>query len=345
MTLYSVSDLQAWAGAALVLMGVPEQGATCTARLLVRSDARGIPTHGLSRLTSYVERLRLGEFNALPTICITRQESLWRVDADGALGQVLGAQLIELATEHSKQSPLLWVSVRNVGHLGALGMIALEAAEAGLMCFLGQRTPPILSLEGFSEPGIGHNPFAFAAPSSDGRHLVVDMACSVAARGQILLAARENKDIPLGWALDADGKRTTDSHAAKQGSLLPFGDYKGMGISMIIECLSAALGVDENFPETTAMILPEKGAVSRESAFFLFLNPKLANASGAYFQYMQHWMHHYEQAAGQLSRIPGSRGHALEAQAETKGLELDAAIERELQQLGDALSFPFCSSL
>jgi LDH2 family malate/lactate/ureidoglycolate dehydrogenase len=342
MAFYPLSDLQDWAGAALMSVGVPEEDAACTARLLVRSDARGISTHGLARLTSYVQRLRDREFNPSPDVRFTGGATFLQVDADGALGQLIGLQLIKRAVQQCRQSPLLWVSVRNVGHLGALGIIALEAAEAGLICFLGQRTPPILSLEGFSAPGIGHNPFAFGAPSSDGQHLIVDMACSVAARGQILLAARENEQIPATWALDVDGKRTTDAVAATKGSLLPFGDYKGMGIAMIIECLSAGLSVDEEFLENTAMVLPEKGAVSRESAFFLFINPELANTSGAYFRYMQHWMHHYEQAAGEASRIPGSRGHALEAQAQAEGLTLSVGIEQELRRLGDALGLPFC---
>ena len=106
---------------------------------------------------------------------------------------------------------MLWVNVRETGHLGALGIPALEAAESGLICFLGQRTPPLLGLEGFQQRALGHNPFAFGAPAGEGEPpFVLDMACSVAARGHILLAARNGDSIPEGWALDAKGQPTTD---------------------------------------------------------------------------------------------------------------------------------------
>lgn len=341
MAKYRIAELESWAAAALARIGVSQDDAHVTARLLVRSDARGVSTHGLARLSSYVERLQAAEFAVRPDIRVSKAGALWRADADGALGQLFGSRLVERAVTYCRESPVLWVAVRNVGHLGALGVIALEAAESGLMCLIGQRTAPVLSLEGFSGPGIGHNPLAFAAPAADGDHLVIDMACSVVARGQILLAARDGRNIPPGWALDANGEHTTDAEAAKQGALLPSGGYKGMGIAMIVECLSAALGVDADFPETVAMRLPEKGAVARESAFFLFLNPALINDSTVYFSYMEHWMRHYLSAAGETSRIPGRRGHVLEAEAQATGLFISDSIQQELRELGNALELPF----
>ncbi len=91
------------------------------------------------------------------------------------------------------------VAVQSCGHLGALGIPALLAAEAGVFCMVGQRTPPVLGMEGFARAAIGHNPIAFGCPLPGAAPIVFDVACSVAARGHILLAAREGKPIPDDW--------------------------------------------------------------------------------------------------------------------------------------------------
>jgi len=130
--------------------------------------------------------------------------------------------------------------VRECGHLGALGIDALIAAEAGAFCVLGQRTPPLLALEGFTKVAIGHDPIAVGCPMPGPEPLVFDVACSVAARGHILLAAREGKPIPAGWAVDESRAPTTDAKRALKGAL-PMGGHKGIGGS---ECrLPSATGL------------------------------------------------------------------------------------------------------
>ncbi|BAT61831.1 (2R)-3-sulfolactate dehydrogenase (NADP(+)) [Variibacter gotjawalensis] len=336
---YSTDALTAWAAQVLQSAGVPGGDAVATAEILLRSDMRGIGTHGMARLKSYLERLEAGDFNAKPNIAIDRRGSVWMVDADGALGQVLGRRIVDAASEALSQEAILWVSVRETGHLGALGIFALEAAERGLICFLGQRVPPLLGLQGFHRRALGHNPFAFAAPAADGATpFVIDMACSVAARGHILLAARNGAPIPDGWALDPDGEPTTDSRAAADGLLLPTGGYKGMALAMMIECLAAALPAHPDIKPV--MEFPSAGALPRQSAFFLFLNPKLIGQGDAYAGYMSHWMDFYRES-GDSARIPGERGEDGERAARTRGLSFSPTIENELRALGDKAGIAF----
>lgn len=340
MQRYCSDALTAWAAAVLQSAGVPAADAQITARVLVRSDMRGYSTHGLARLASYLDRLNTGAFNARPRIEFDRRGSAWRVDADGALGQVAAQRIIDEAVAALRQQPLLWVSVRHVSHLGALGVVALPAAEAGFICFMGQRTPPLLGLPGFTRPAIGHNPFAFAAPAGARPPLVFDVACSVAARGHILLAAREGRPIPPEWALDPSGRATTDASAAASGSLQPVGGYKGMGLAMMIECLAAALGADANFEADTAMVLPAGGAVPRESAFFLLLDPGALGDADAFAGYMKHWMKHYADSSKPGGRLPGERAHADEVQARRDGVEYPSAVDGELRQLAETTRIP-----
>lgn len=339
-TRYALADLRDWAAAVLRSAGVPEDDSRVAARLLVRSDARGYGTHGLTRMATYLDRLRKGDFNPRPLLRVERLGAAWTMDADGALGHVAALHLVEHAHRFLADQPVLWVSVRDIGHLGALGVVALEAAEQGLVCFMGQRTPPLLGLPGFRRAAIGHNPFAFAAPAGARPPFVFDMACSVAARGHILLAAREGRSIPPEWALDAEGRPTTDARAAAAGTLQPAGGYKGMGLAMMIECLAAALAATVESPGAAAMALPAGGAVARERAFFFFINPGLLGQADDFAAYMEHWIAHYQGSSEDGARIPGERGHASEQAAIADGLAYSPVLDAELHRLGQQLGIP-----
>lgn len=341
-TRHSAGALISWAARILETADVPAADALVTAQLLVRSDLRGFGTHGLARLTSYMERLRTNDFNARAQIRFERQNAVWIVEADGALGQVAGQRVVDEASSFLIDQPMLWVTLRESGHLGALGMFALAAAERGNICLLGQRTPPLLGLPGFRRRALGHNPFAFGAPVGDGNPpFVLDMACSVAARGHILLAEREGKPVPGNWALNTQGVPTTNAAEAAAGMLQPAGDYKGMAIAMMIECLAAGLAATETSNASPVMSLAASGAMSRASAFFLFLNPALIGEKAAFASYMKHWIAYYTQAGAEHARIPGARGAETERMGRDEGLRYAATIEAELRALGHSTDIPF----
>src|SRR5690606_23683763 len=94
---------------------------------------------------------------------------------------------------------------------------------------------------GGSAPVFGTNPLAFSAPRANGPALVIDQACSVAARGEVLLRARRGEAIPDGWALDADGRPTCDPAEGLRGSMAPFGGAKGVNVAWIVEVMAAVL--------------------------------------------------------------------------------------------------------
>ena len=65
------------------------------------------------------------------------------------------------------------------------------------------------------------------------------MALSEVARGKIMVAAKEGRSIPEGWALDAEGRPTTDPKAALSGAMLAMGGSKGALLALIVELLCA----------------------------------------------------------------------------------------------------------
>lgn len=328
---YSPAHLSDWTARTFAACGVPADAALRIAQTMVRTDLRGYRTHGMTRVASYVERYAAGDFNPRPDIRVEVRDGVIIVDSDGALGHDVAPILQEAALAEIRKRPQVFVAVRECGHLGALGIHALAAAEAGAFCILGQRTPPLLAMEGFSEPGVGHNPIAFGCPVAGREPIVFDIACSVAARGHILLAAREGKPIPAGWAVDRDGVPTTDAQEAVHGMLLPMGGHKGIGIAMMVECLAGAFTATAESLSNFVTRIPAGGAVGRQSAFFWYMDPGGFSGRKVFDAYMAKWTGVYEHAGG---RLPGTRGAALERQGRTEGLAVPPGIERELRALG-----------
>jgi LDH2 family malate/lactate/ureidoglycolate dehydrogenase len=338
---YAPASLERWSRAVFEACGMPAGHAETSARLLVRSELRGYATHGMTRVASYVERLDNGAFNPRPTISHRAFPGGVVLEADGAMGQVAGPMAIALGRAELERSASVLVVIRECGHLGALGIHALEAAEAGLFCVLGQRTPPLLAMPGFTAPAIGHNPIAFGCPVPQGPPLVFDIACSVAARGHILLAAREGRPIPEGWAVDETGAPTTDARRALAGSLMPMGGHKGVGIAMMVECLAGALGATADAQLPSRDRLPETGAVGRQGGFLWLVRPGAFGEAAPFEAAMSHWTQGYVAAGAPRARLPGSRGARMEAHARLHGVSLPPAIVAELSALGTRLGLPF----
>ena len=338
---YAPAALERWTARVFEACAMPAADAALSAALLVRSELRGYRTHGMTRVPSYADRLEAGDFNPRAAM---RHESFPGgivLDADGAMGQVAGPRAIELGVAALEDSASVLVAVRECGHLGALGIHALMAAEAGAFCLLGQRTPPLLALEGFRTAAIGHNPIAFGCPMPGAAPLVFDIACSVAARGHILLAAREGKPIPAGWAVDAEGAPTTDAKRALKGALLPMGGHKGMGIAMMVECLAVAMAATAASLDPRRNTVPESGAMGRQGAFFWMVKPNAFGDEDPFGAYMSAWTRTYLDASAGKGKLPGSRGARLEQEGRERGIELSDAIAKELTALGGRLGVPF----
>jgi LDH2 family malate/lactate/ureidoglycolate dehydrogenase len=341
MSAHDPLALERWTARVFESCGVAGKQAAEAAALLVRSELRGYKTHGLTRAVAYVERLRTGDVNPRPSMQHRSMPGGVVLDADGAMGQIAGPHAVRLGLEALRASASVLVAVQSCGHLGALGIHALLGAEAGAFCLVGQRTPPLLALPGFRRPGIGHNPIAFGCPVPGSAPVVFDVACSVAARGHILLAAREGRPIPEGWALDESGAPTTDAKRALRGALLPMGGHKGIGIAMMVECLAGALAATAESLAPERNEIREGGAAGRQGAFVWLVKADAFVAQELFSTYTAQWTAAYVDAGGAEARLPGARGDALERDGRSRGIELPAAIERELGALGARLGIPF----
>jgi LDH2 family malate/lactate/ureidoglycolate dehydrogenase len=179
MKRHRTAELEQWTTEVFEQCGLSPAHAAISAACLVRTEARGYKTHGLTRVPSYIERLQTGVFNPRPHMSYQSTVGGTVVDADGAIGQVAATYATDLGLAALTTKASVFVAVQACGHLGALGIYALKAADAGALCLIGQRTPPALALAGFSGPAIGDNPIAFGCPNPNSQPIVFDVACSV----------------------------------------------------------------------------------------------------------------------------------------------------------------------
>ncbi len=335
--------LENWAAQLLERAGLSAQDAAAVAGVVVRTEARGVVTHGVSRLPSYVDKLQSGEYNPRAQISETVKAGALRLDGDGAMGQLAGLRAIDACCELAREQAVVMCFARNLGHLGAVGIYPLIAAERGFVSIAIQRTPPLLAMPGSSGPLIGHNPMAFAAPVPNSVPVVFDMACSVAARGHILLAAERGEDIPEGWAVDSSGEPTTDAKVARDGMLMPFGGYKGLGIAMLGELLAGSLSADIEDRERMKVDAGSSfgaGALGGQTAFFLVINPSLATDAATYAALAGDWVRQFTANAGTAARLPGLRAAGLEREARERGVPVAPDVIERLRAVSERLGVP-----
>jgi L-2-hydroxycarboxylate dehydrogenase (NAD+) len=228
---------------AFTAAGLPADDAQTLADLMVEADLRGSDTHGVIRLPLYVRRIRAGGVNPKPDIhIVSDRPAAALIDGDNGMGHLVMRRAAELAIEKAKANGVGWVGARMSNHAGPAALyvtMPLKHDMIGLYFAVGSSNhlPPW----GGSESLLGTNPMAVAVPALDEPPIVLDMSPTVAAYGKVRLKAQRGEQMPAGWMTDRDGKPLTDPKRADEGHLLPIGDYKGSGLSLIIGLLAGAL--------------------------------------------------------------------------------------------------------
>jgi len=236
------SAADAFARRLLAAHGVPETDAATVAACLVSADLRGVDTHGLARLPGYLDRVRRGLINARPALAPRRvTAAAATLDGENGFGFVVGTRAMQEAIAMARESGIGVVSARRSTHFGMAASYVRRALDAGMISLVFSNASPAMPPWGARSALLGTNPFAAGAPA--GRHppFVLDMSPAVAARGKIRRAERRGESIPLGYALDAAGRPTTDPKAALAGVVLPIGGYKGSGLSMLMDILGGVI--------------------------------------------------------------------------------------------------------
>jgi len=239
----SEADLFAFTRRVFEAAGMPPGNAALVADNLTQGELHGLGSHGVSRLLAiYVKRLRMGAINPHPNVTVVRRTgSTAVVDGDNGPGAVVGTAAMRLALELAQEHRSGWVAARNSNHYGAAFLYTRMALPQGMIGFSTTAAVPQVAPFGGDAAALGTNPLCIAVPGGERGPIILDMATTVVARGKVQLAALEGKPIPPGWAVDAQGRPTTDAAAAVKGRMLPLGGYKGYGLALMVEVFSSIL--------------------------------------------------------------------------------------------------------
>src|SRR5208282_4549162 len=229
--------------------GVPKDDAIQAADVLAAADLRGIDSHGVARLYSYVGMLTEGHINPNPKITTVRSTlSTATIDGDNGLGLVVGPRSNRIAMDMAEKASSGWVSVCNTNHFGIAGYYVLQALERDMIGWAMTNSTSLVAPLWGMERMLGTNPIAIAFPGKEEPPIVIDMATCAAAYGKIEMARRKKEPIPLGWGIDNQGRNTTNpDDPVNGGCLLPLGSdrerggHKGYGLAVMVDVLCGVL--------------------------------------------------------------------------------------------------------
>lgn len=338
-----VASLRAFVTSLLTAAGYPLARADLVGDSLVYADMRGIGSHGVSRARIYTRRALEGMVDPGADPVVVRGKGATRLlDAGNAPGQAAADVAVTEAIKGAHDLGVCAVGVVNSNHCGTLAYFLTRIAAAGLVGLAGSNGPPVMAYHGARSRAVGTNPLGYAFPRPDGPPVVLDMATSNAARGKIIQMARTGQGrVPEGWAVDVEGRPTTDPVEAIAGAVLPFAGPKGSGLAMGIELLCGTLlsGITGS---AVGDMYENWDRPQQVGHFFLALDPDCFAGRQAFDENMRRFVDQVKQlppAAGSDEvLLPGEREHAAAQDAEEHGVPLPGAVVDDLRELGRELA-------
>lgn len=275
----SLAEIENLSQRALVAAGTSDANARPLAVATAATEADGVASHGLAYIPIYCEHVRCGKVDgqARPVLEATRPGTLV-VDA----GTGFAHPAIDLGFDRlipmARTQGVAALAIRNSYNCGVLGYHTARLAAAGLVGLGFTNAPASIAPSGGTRPVVGTNPISMAVPGDDGTPaILIDQSASAIAKSEVMKRAREGESIPIGWALDADGRPTTDPEAGLKGSMAPAGGYKGVGVALIVEIMAAALS-GATLGCEAAPFSGTAGGPPRTGQFFLAIDPDATSA-------------------------------------------------------------------
>jgi len=329
-----LDELQLLAAAGLAAAGANPAMAEATARALVHAESQGLSSHGLSRVPFYAGHLRTGRaIGAAEPRIVHERGGAVLIDAGSGLAFPACALAVRQAAERARAHAVSFAGVANSHHFGAAAYHLEELAGQGLVALAMSNSPAAMPAWGGKRPLFGTNPIAAAFPRRGEAPLLIDLSLSQVARGKLMIAARDNQPIPEGWALDAEGRPTTDPKAGLAGSMLPAGGVKGAILALIVELLVCAL-TGSRFGFENESFFVDEGGPARLGQAFLAIDPDALAGNEAYLERVETLVE--AMLADEGVRLPGERRRKLREQALAHGLDVPDAMLAQLRALAGA---------
>jgi (2R)-3-sulfolactate dehydrogenase (NADP+) len=316
---------------ALERAGANNRMAEAAARHVVRAEEQGLPTHGMSRVPFYCGMLRRGRADggAEPRMQAERAGACLIDNRDG-LPYVSAQWAVEEAIQRARRNGIAFAGITNSAHVGVLGIHLAPVAEASMAGFAFTNSPAAIPPWGGKKGLFGTNPVAAVFPRHKQKPIVIDLALTTVVRGKIMMAMRKGERIPEGWALDRNGKPTTDpKEAIEHGSLFPIGGAKGAMLALMFELICAALTGSAIGPEADSFF-SEEGNKPKIGQAFLAIDPSALAGMDRYFERVEAVV--TRMLADPEVRLPGARRFASEKES-TDGIDVPDELLAQIEKL------------
>jgi LDH2 family malate/lactate/ureidoglycolate dehydrogenase len=326
-----------------VAEGFSQVDARFIAEAMIRTERRGVSTHGLWFLPHYIGAARRGVVNvtAQPQV-IAETAATAVVDADAALGHIAMKYACELVATKARDAGAASVLVRNSNHFGAAGLFALLLAEQGLVGFLASNGPPIMSAPNGGGRLICNQPIAYGVPDPDGRGAIVfDVALSTVAGAKVAQMDARDEAVPVGWLVDSHGEPTTDpSLLWSDGALTPAAGDKGFGLAVLVEIMAGLLSGAAMMSRVGSLAGSEP---TRTGHWVTAFDPDAFMPADEFRQRMVSLRGEVDASThkhgSDVPRLPGERARRAELAAENT-LELDESLFAALETLAIDVGIP-----
>ena len=327
----SIERLNELAASALQRAGAAPEMARITAHALVAAEAQGLGSHGLARVAQYAGHLRHGRVNgnAQPAVVRSRAAACL-VDADEGLAFPACALAVREAIARARATGAAFAGVTRSHHFGAAASHLEPVAAAGLVGLAFGNSPAAMPAWGGRRALFGTNPIAAVFPRRGAPPLTIDLSLSEVARGKLMVAAREGKPIPQGWALDKDGNPTTDPKAGLEGMMLPAGGVKGAMLALMVELICCAL-TGAAFGFEADSFFTDEGNRPRIGQAFVVIDPDAVGGNDVFHERIETLV--ATMLLDAQVRLPGQRRVDLARRAEAEGIEVAAPLLAQLESL------------
>jgi (2R)-3-sulfolactate dehydrogenase (NADP+) len=327
----SVERLNELAATALQRAGAAPEMARITAHALVAAEAQGLGSHGLARVAQYAGHLRHGRVNgdAQPAVVRSRAAACL-VDADEGLAFPACALAVREAIARARAAGAAFAGVTRSHHFGAAAWHLEPVAAAGLVGLAFGNSPAAMPAWGGRRAIFGTNPIAAVFPRRGAPSLTIDLSLSEVARGKLMVAAREGKPIPQGWALDKDGNPTTDPKAGLEGMMLPAGGVKGAMLALMVELICCAL-TGAAFGFEADSFFTDEGNRPRIGQAFVVIDPDAVDGNDVFHERIETLV--ATMLLDAQVRLPGQRRVDLARRAEAEGIDVAAPLLAQLESL------------
>jgi ureidoglycolate dehydrogenase (NAD+) len=324
-------------------IGLPEREAAVFAESLIDADLKGIHSHGLIRLPIYIRRMEAGLVDvAARTEVVRDDQTVTVLDAKNGLGQAAGVQGMEEALARAGRFGVGICGIFRSNHFGALGYYTELASRNEMIGMVTTNSFPAMAPVGGREKVIGNNPFALSVPRLNQPPITYDVSTSTVALGKILVAKQEGKTIPLGWALDQEGRPTDnpDDVIQRNGSLTPFERHKGYGFAFMLEILAGVL-TGAHFGRQIRSLYNVK-EFSGLGHFMMALDIRHFMELPGFYERLEHFVEDVKSsnlAAGEKEiLIPGEIEHRKKRIGLAEGLAYDESLLVEINSLAGRYS-------